>query len=174
MNYEKEIRNSRLEVVMESAIPAISINEAKFIARGKDRYLIVFVDMVDSTKTLRTIDGDMSEVTRLFKKFHEKTISNFREKFGSSFKFKMLGDGLLFFYKEDVSLGIENNKRYECRKFHRSLTEDLTIRTIAGYGTLIEVDVGLDNKWTDYYGVAINDIVHASKDMGAEFKWMEE
>ena len=67
-----------------------------------------------------------------------------------------------------------NSKRDECRKFHRSLTEDLTIRTIAEYGTLIEVDVGLDNKWTDYYGVAINDIVHASKDMGAGFRWIKE
>ena len=174
MNYEEELKNGRLEATMESAIPALNIDESKFVATGKDRYLIVFVDMVASTNNLRNIDGNMDEVTRFFKKFHEKTIRSFREKFGNSFKFKMLGDGLLFFFKEDVQLGIEENKRYECRKFHRYLITDLNVRTIAGYGTLIEVDVGLDNNWTDYYGVAINDIVHASKDMGAEFKWIEE
>jgi len=171
MNYNEEYR----DITMESAIPSLSIDETKFVAMGKDRYLIIFVDMVSSTKGLRAIDGNMDEVTEFFKNFHEKTIRSFREEFGNSFKFKMLGDGLLFFFREEVFLELENNKRYECKRFYRKLVrEGLEIRTIAGYGTLIEVDVGLDNKWTDYYGVAINDIVHASKDMGAEFKWIEE
>ena len=175
MSYEKEFKNENIKLSTESAIPALNIDESKFIAKGKDRYLIVFVDMVGSTKELRKIDANMREVTRFFKKFHENTIRSFREEFGNSFKFKMLGDGLLFFFREEVALGIEENKRYECIKFHRKLVrQELNVRTIAGYGSLIEVDVGLDNKWTDYYGVAINDIVHASKYMGSEFKWIEE
>lgn len=188
MSYEEDIINGKLEVTMESAIPALDIDESKFIATGKDRYLIVFVDMVSSTKGLRDIDGDMDEVTGFFQTFHEKTIRGFREEFGNSFKFKMLGDGLLFFLKEDndadnfdddiflslfeknVHLDVEN----KCKEFHEKLVRYLKVRTIAGYGTLIEVNVGLSNHWTDYYGVAINDIVHASKDMGSEFKWIEE
>ena len=156
MSYEDDFKNGKLKVAMESAIPALDIDESKFIATGKDRYLIVFVDMVSSTKGLRDINGNMDEVTEFFQTFHEKTIRSFREEFGNSFKFKMLGDGLLFFFKEDVHLGIEEPTRYECRKFHRSLVRDLNVRTVAGYGTLIEVDVGLTNNWTDYYGVAIN------------------
>jgi hypothetical protein len=165
MNYEEEMKNSN-EVILDSAIPSMSINETKFIAKGQDRYLIVFVDMVKSTNTLRIIDGDMDEVTNFFKHFHEKTIGSFRERFSNSFKFKMLGDGILFFYKENI--------KSKCRRFHRYSMKDLNVRTVAGYGMLIEVDVGLDNKWTDYYGVAINDIVHASKGMDSEFKWIEE
>ena len=171
MNYKEE----ELTFLMDSAIPASSINEAKFTAKGKDRYLIVFVDMVGSTNELRDIDGNMEDVTKFFKEFHENTIGSFREEFGNSFKFKMLGDGLLFFFREEIALGIEKNKRYECKKFYRKLIrQGLDVSTVAGYGDLIEVDVGLDNKWTDYYGVTINDIVHASKGMSAEFKWIKE
>jgi len=168
MNYNEEYR----DITMESAIPSLSIDETKFVAMGKDKYLIVFVDMVSSTKGLRAIDGNMDEVTEFFKKFHEKTIRSFKERFGSTFKFKMLGDGLLFFLQDDIILEWGSDKKEECTKFHNSLK--LKVRTVAGYGILTEVDVGLDNKWTDYYGVAINDIVRASKGIGEEFKWIEE
>ena len=60
-----------------------------------------------------------------------------------------------------------------CGEFNQILNKQFTVRTVAGKEKLIEFDVGLSNGWTDYYGVKINDIVHASKNMTrGEFRWI--
>lgn len=162
--------------IEESAIPSELIDETKFEAQSIDEYLIVFVDIVNSTQKFEAMGKDMKKITSFFSDFHKHTISAFRDNISEDFKFKMLGDGLLFF------VGIESKQglllpivyKNKCHKLYNELKQILDIRIIAGLGKLIEFDVGLANGWTDYYGVAINNIVHASDNMEGEFKWIKK
>lgn len=174
---EESKRKTALKSVNESAIPSFSADETIFEVKSRGKYLIVFVDIVDSTSKLRVTDMNLDALKNMFGVFYEKTISSFRKNIGNYYKFKMMGDGLLFFVPIKTIAGelLANGNHYEkkCNKFHDEISNSLSIRTIAGYGELIEFDVGLHNGWTDYFGIAINNIVHASKDIEGEFKWVQ-
>lgn len=162
-----------LILVTESAIPAREIDENRFIAKSLETYLIVFIDIVDSTSKLDEINDDIEKVTKFFGMFNQESISNFRLTVSRDFKFKMMGDGLLFFVPIKTQVRQFLDYKSKCDEFNQILNSRFPIRTVAGKGKLIEFDVGISNGWTDYYGVRINDIVHASKNMiRGEFKWI--
>lgn len=93
----KEIEMSKTQnLVLESAIPARGIDENRFIAKSFETYLIVFIDIVNSTSILDKINGDVEKVTKFFGVFNQECISSFKAIVSSDFKFKMMGDGLLY------------------------------------------------------------------------------
>ena len=168
-------KSTNLELVAESAIPSYEVSEDIFNPKCIKKYLIVFVDIIDSTERLE--NSSIEEFTKLFKNFHSTVIGKFRDIVSKEFKFKMLGDGLLFFFPIDTEAGkllaYNDYHKEKCNEFYTHITrDDLPIRVIGGYSKLVEVDVGLANGWTDFYGVGINDIVHASKNIQGEFKWV--
>jgi len=169
------VNEKKLKVLTESAIPSNEIDETIFEAKNIKKYLIVFVDIVNSTSRLE--EFTVEKFTELFKNFHSNTIGSFRNIISKEFKFKMLGDGLLFFVPIDTEAGkllaYDDYHKEKCNEFYTHITrDDLPIRVIGGYSELVEVDVGLANGWTDFYGVGINNIVHASKNIQGEFKWV--
>jgi len=172
---EEMEKGKKLKILAESAIPSYEVDETIFKARNIGKYLIVFVDIVNSTERLENLS--IEEFTELFKTFHAVTIGKFRDIVSKEFKFKMLGDGLLFFVPINAEAGkflaYNDYHKEKCYEFYTHINNGkLPIRVIAGYGKLVEVDVGLTNSWTDFYGVKINNIVHASKNIGGEFKWI--
>lgn len=170
-------KKNDLRSITESAIPSCNLDETVFVAKSINKYLIVFIDIVSSTQKLEKMNMSLEEITSFFGDFNMNAIRNFRELVSNDFKFKMMGDGLLFFVPIKTTAGklLTSNGTYyqdKCEKLHNQLNNHFDIRTVAGYGKLIEFDVGLDTGWTDYYGIAINNIVHASKELKGEFKWV--
>jgi len=89
-----EENQKKSKVLTESEIPSYELDETIFKAKDIKKYLIIFVDIVHS---INRLDGlTVAEFTELFGNFHSKMIEIFRNVISQEFRFKMLGDGLLF------------------------------------------------------------------------------